>query len=373
MFELWRRSNVPSVLVGLILFLVGATGALAGPAPYGAYSLFSQGSGRVMGMGGVYAATIDDATGVEYNPATTALAKWRVDLGATNNRVDNHDPSSQTYSDSQIYLSQTQPYSYLFYTGAARLGPLVVGAGYSTPYQFIYSTTSQFSPGVDASIKVTSFDAMIAARLRENFGIGVTGHFEKLSESIKQYDQGPVEASGTAQSFSVGALYRTAKGGLGIVYFQGHRIALDSEVVNPTSLATWFRDVTIPALTTVGGFYRFNEHFIAGVDVDHFEIPTDAVDAISGLEMSDVPLSTGAKDIVHAGLEWQLIKEKDLNIVLRGGFYTEPGRILNSQSRLHRAYGLMVRFGPATLTVSFDQAAGFNNTTQGFSLALGEI
>jgi len=34
---------------------------------------------------------------------------------------------------------------------------------------------------------------------------------------------------------------------------------------------------------------------------------------------------------------------------------------------------LMVRFGPATLTVSFDQAAGFNNTTQGFSLALGEI
>lgn len=326
-----------------------------------------------MGMGGVFAATVDDATGVEYNPATTALGKWRADIGATNNRVDNHYSSLYSYDPSQTYLSQTQPYSYVFYTGAARLGPLVLGAGYSTPYQFVYSTSNAFIAGTDAAVKVTSLNAMIALRLHENFGVGVTGRFEKLNESISQAGQGSAEASGSGQSFSAGALYRTAKGGVGISYFQGHELALDTTGSNPTGYQNWFRGVKVPSLLTVGAFFRFNEHFLLGLDLERFEIPSDVVDPISGLEAYDEPLATGTKDIVHAGLEWQLIKEKDLNIVLRGGVYTEPGRMYLSESRLHRTYGLMLRFGPASLTVSFDQASGFSNTTQGFSLALGDL
>jgi hypothetical protein len=355
-------------IVGLIFasLLVTPQALAQESKPFGAYRLFSQGSGRVMAMGGTFVAIVDDATAAGYNPSGAALATWRLDFGGTNNRIDDRaDLQQNSYSS---YQTVTEAYSFINYAVAARAGSFVFGLGLSTPYQYHYSDYLQ-----NTSIVLIRYNAMLAWRMGNNFAIGVSGHHEDLKE---HFDQGSSsgDARGSALTISAGALYRTRKAGIGAVYFQGHEILVKEDGGASTAIASWLRNVMVPSATCVGGFYRMHERFTIAVDVDRFEIPRNLVDASSELQMvGEVSLVPGALQVIHGGFEWILIEDRHMNLVFRGGGYVEPARVLDSASRFHRTYGLEVQFGPAVLTVSFDQASNFTNTTQGFSLVLGAI
>ena len=357
-----------------------AQSAWAATSPYGAYTLYSQGSGRVMAMGGVYSALSDDATSVVLNPAGAALEKWSFDAGGTNNRVDDSSQPPRSlapgYSSSSTYA---QPYSYLFYAAAGRLGPVVFGVGYSDPFEFNYDDT--FSQ--KAKISIASYDAMASVRFSDSLAVGVGGHFKTLTESFENYQfgvgsAGKRETKSTSNSYSLGATYRTKKAGLGIAYYQGHTFTVDGSQNSFSAPAVFFRDVVVPAITTFGGFYMLSDRFMLAADIDQFNIPTNAVDPLSGVTSngsvgSDIPLATGNQQVLHAGFEWTLTSEKSMSLIFRGGGYLEPARYVGAGPRFHRTFGLQVRFGPAVLNVSFDQADNFNNTAQGFSVVLGEI
>ena len=77
--------------------------------------------------------------------------------------------------------------------------------------------------------------------------------------------------------------------------------------------------------------------------------------------------------VLHGGIEYKAVRSKTTDIYLRAGGYQEPARLEESKSRTHYTLGLEVRFGPAVLSVAFDQAENFNNTAQGFSLAIGAL
>ncbi len=364
--------SVAGSVAGIIaaVFLTGLCGVPFASAQvsnnYGAYRLFSQGAGRVMAMGGAFVAIVDDATAAGYNPAGAALSKWRFDFGGTNNRVDDRaDLQQSSYSSFQAV---TEAYSFVSYAVAARAGSFVFGMGVSTPYQYHYSDYLQ-----NASIVLMRYDAMLSWRMGNSFAMGISGHHEDLRE---HFDQSSLsgEARGTAISLSGGALYRTRKAGIGVVYFQGHEIPVTETGAQSPVIAAWLRNVVVPAATCVGGFYYLHERFMIAVDVDRFEIPRNVIDASSALQMvGEVSLTPGTQQVLHGGFEWTLIEDRHMNIVFRGGGYVEPARILYSESRFHRTYGLQVQFGPAVLTVSFDQANNFSNTSQGFSLVLGAI
>ena len=366
MIKLWQASK--ESIAGLICVgLLAAPPALAQERnPYGAYRLFSQGSGRVMAMGGAFVAIVDDATAAGYNPAGAALSKWRLDFGGTNNRVDDRAEIQQSSYSS--YQTVTEAYSFINYAVAARAGSFVFGLGVSTPYQYTYTDYMQ-----NASIVLIRYNAMLAWRMGNNFAIGVSGHYEDLKEHIDR-SSSSADARGSALSISAGALYSTRKSGIGAVYFQGHEVTVKAEAGSSAAVSSWLRNVFVPTATCVGGFYRFHERFLVAVDVDRFEVPSKLIDASTDLQMSgEVPLTSGMAQVLHDGFEWALIEDHHMNIVVRGGGYVEPGRILYGASRFHRTYGLQVQFGPAVLTVSFDQANNFSNTTQGFSLVLGAI
>lgn len=363
------------LFISLVFFLFAGP-VLAASNPYGAYHLFSRGSGRVMAMGGVFAALSNDANAVTENPAGPAVGKWKLDAGATSNRVDNRE--NQTQSTNSVYdTTFKQPYSYTAYAAAARLGPIVLGAGYSNPFDYEYDNlnNSYSATRTIAGIKISSIDALIAARFGEEFGIGVSGHFQNLTQTFKQQSTN-LSSESAANTISVGAVYRSKKAGFGVVYTPGVTFTIDSSKNTSIPLASWFRDVAIPSTTVFGGYIRLNDRIILAADMDQYVVSINSVDVLSGLNLpnsTDVALYTGNIQVLHFGFEWLLATDKNFELFFRGGAYQEPARIVKGESRFHRTYGLQIRFGPVELNVSYDQAANFSSTSQGFSLVLGSL
>lgn len=362
------------VLVGMMNFVPES---MATNSPVGAYELFTRASSRVMGMGGTFAALSDDATACVFNPAGTALAQWRVDGGAATDQISNTEYPTKNSSASYPYAYE-QPFSYTAYAAAARIGPAVVGASYSNPYEYVYDSTSNYGStyGSTAHLTVSSIDAMLAWRFGDSFAIGVAEHFQTLTDQLVQNGV-TVVAKGTANPVSVGVVFRKKNYGIGAVYNQGATYSVDSANNASFTYTTWFRDVVEPSILVLGGFYRLSEHFLFAVDLDQYSIPSGTVDASSGLSAaytgSDVALNTGTQQVWHGGVEWTLANEKNFDVIFRAGGYQEPARLVLGVARLHGTLGLQVRFGLAVLNVSFDQADGFNSTSQGFSLVFDAI
>lgn len=359
---------------------VGLAATAVSTKPYGAYTLYSQGSGRVMAMGGVFSSLSDGANSLTLNPSGAALANWTVDAAASNT-IFNDSAAAPTGTFGVMGTQSSEAFSYQAFAVAGRVGSFVFGLGTSTPYQFSYDDTSSNH----AKMSITSYDAMLAVQLGEYFSVGICGHMntltEKLLSSLVNSNNGiHVDSDNSTtvsgNSFSAGATFRTKKSGLGITYFQPQTYSVDPTLPVGVNNVAYFRDVVVPSLVVFGGFYRLNSRILVSVDVDQFSIPSNTVDPLSGVNTSfygDVQLTTGNLQVLHGGFEWVLATEKNMDIIFRGGAYQEPARYLKGDSRFHRTFGLQVRFGLAVLNVSFDQSANFDNTSQGFSLVLGAL
>lgn len=380
-------------LLGIICtFGVSAWGQAT--SPFGAYSLYPQGTARVMGMGGVFAATTDDASGTVFNPAGPALEKWSFDITGTSNRVDDQDKvtKSVSYMPSSTLTDgfNRGPYTYNFFSTAVRLGSMVFGAGQSRPYDFRTNYGNQITPEVtseqrSAMVSVENYDAFIGAKLGDTLGLGVAGHYSKLSEHYSENGLGfgrhyvYANHESTTPWFSAGLAFKNKKGGVGVTYFQGYRLKGDSAknsalYADTANYYSMFREVAVPARTVFGGSAQVSDRLLAAFDIEVIDVPSGLVDVQLSLTGNvEVPLQSGTRQLMKGGVEWSVLKQRNMELIVRGGAYQEPNRLRDGGSRFHRTFGLQVRFGFAVLAVSFDQAENFNNTSQGFSIIAGEI
>ena len=346
--------------------------------PYGAYSLFPQGSSRVMGMGGAFTALSDDATGILYNPAGMPLSRYSISAGGTNNRVTNRE-----YTISGSDLGYGEPYTYQQYGIAAQWYGWAIGGGVSVPYNYTANSaaanTYQFSE-YNIALKIVDFDGMLARKLGEYFSVGIGYHYETLTEKYEQISPSASSISATGNNYylSGGIAGRWKSYGAGVSYAQARRITIDpaynAQIPNQ---AEWFRDVVIPAKTSFGAYWRVHERFMLIADYDIFDKPGTAIYVSSGISNSQysapIYVADQAQSLIHGGFEWFIYDEKRVAVSIRAGGYSEPARLAGSSSRQHLTYGFEVRFGPAILSVSFDQGNNFNNTSQGFALSLDQL
>ena len=86
--------------------------AQSDPKQYGGFALFPQGSSRVMGMGGAFAAVADDVFAIPFNPAGLSFSEEIFLFGGTQNRVINREANLAGGVDF------SEPYEFLFFAAA---------------------------------------------------------------------------------------------------------------------------------------------------------------------------------------------------------------------------------------------------------------
>ncbi len=356
------------ISVYLFIAVIGLSSprALAQQYVYGAYSQFPQGSSRAMAMGGAYTGISDDVFGVLYNPAGPALGKWSVDAGGTKNSVTNRE--------TPIFGTSTSfglPYDFIFAAMGARIGSWVLAIGMSSPYSLKYQGLSE-----TAELSIFSADIYLAKKFGDKFSIGIGGHGEKLTESYKDTTLGyDVKTEADTSFVSYGLMYRGGKGGFGASYSPTHSFDIDDNLNTQLGSTVWFRDAVVPGRMKYGVFYKLSDDKTVAIDLDNIEAISNAIFVGSGISgaSSETPIIDKKQSILHGGFEWAVSKSNKNEIYLRFGGYKEPSRVESVADRMHLTFGLEVRFGPAVLSVAYDQARDFTNTAQGFSLSFGSI
>ena len=339
---------------------------------YAAYGLFPQGSSRAMGMGWAYTAVSDDAGGIIFNPAGLGVGRWKADFGGTNNHIDNRE-YDVTGNGGGFGL----PYTFIFYGGAVRFGTWVLGAGYNSPYNMDYKDESI---GKEQKLSITSLDVVLAKSFAKVFSVGVTGHAETVNLKY-YYVSGTInddkETTVKGNYFTVGALFKQPKISLGISYSSSQYFDVDENLNTGLTFGrVWFRDVSIPSKVSIGVKYEAKSDFIIAVDLDKYSVlKKEAIFPGTGDDGDTFATTILDKDyqVIHGGLEWYLSKSSESEVIWRLGAYNEPTRFLNGSDRSHFTMGLEVRFGPAILSVAYDTAKDFKNSSAGFSLSFGNI
>ncbi len=332
---------------------------------YGTYSLYPQGSSRAMGMGGAYAAVSDDPAGMVFNPAGLALSKWKFDFGGTNNNISQKE--SGLFGSTTLASSS---YSFIFGALGLRLGTWVIGIGVSSPYFLEYDQTP-----VKAKLVILSGDVLIAKKIGENFGVGISGHSESVTQNYADGSNPQVEGKATAFYPRAGLIFRKDNVRLGVSYMAAHKFDIDENLNSQLSGITYFRDCVVPAKTTFGIAVKLSGNKTLAIDFDRYGIAEDAILVGSGTSGANLPvdIKEESQTVLHGGLEWDIMGGSKSDAVFRVGGYTEPSRVVGVSSRSHLTLGLDVRFGPVVLSVAFDQASNFANTAQGFTVRVGEL
>jgi hypothetical protein len=330
---------------------------------FGTYNLFPQGSARSMALGGAYTALSDDQSGLIYNPSGLALSNERFDIGGGFSRLNNRE----AYRD----FSGDHSQSVDFLSGGAvlRLGSYAIGAGLSYPYQIALKDFDK-----SAEIRIQSYDFALAKAFAKKYSLGVGYHIQKLTSKYKN-DTTSTDQSDEASAsfFTIGASYRNKKGGIGFSFSPHHEYELDEKKNTLLGNETWFSTAKVPDKLSIGVFWHMNEHVMLVADYDRFSSMKDIYYPGSQNFYGQIKILEKEKTVLHGGIEWRVIQSTATDFTLRGGAYQEPQRLDPGGSRNHYTLGIEVRFGPAVLTVSFDQAEKFNNSAQGFSISYGSI
>lgn len=374
--------------------LLSSTSVLAqnawGDSPYGAYSFFPQGSDRAMALGGASVALIDDASAIVFNPAGAAIGptgpaknQWRANIGTTNNSID-HQELGYNFPDTYgtYETKYDSPYSYFFYAGAVRLGSWVIGAAYSSPYFYEFKDINSLSRREISrfEVKLRSIDYMVAYQISPDLSVGFAGHNETLREfynntSLPAPIPAGFESTASNQYFSGGVMFRHGWYGIGASYSQRREFKVDTSAntILSTYNTTPFRDVVIPARTTVGIFVRPIDRLMVSVDSEFIERLDKQAVYVSAATTSTELLKQEAVTLLRGGVEADVIKDKDYDLTLRAGGYNEPTRFENGRARLHYTYGATLRLWLVVLSYGADQAEKFSNSAYSASVKLDDF
>lgn len=348
----------------------GSHTALAQDAAYGAYGLFPGGTTRVLAMGGAAVGLSDDAGAVLYNPAGLSMSRWIFDLAGTTNRVVNREVDFD--GDTQL---DGLPYDFVFSSLGLRLGPLGIGGGYSQPYNLDFSSNF-VANGVTKLLKIESRDLAISWRFWESLSFGMTGHQEKVVLGYKDEAMAlDLESQAEAFYLTFGFRYNNdRKIGLGVTYSPERRYNLDESLdTQITPSAEWFHDVVVPAKLVLGGSVKLTGRLMWVGDVDiYYPVKKAFYVGGSSTDPSD-QVESDQKVVIHGGFEYQVINNKNIAFVWRGGGYQEPPRLNFSKNRLHYTMGVEVRLGFITLSAAYDQAPDFSNIAQTLGLSLSAL
>ena len=331
---------------------------------HGAYGLFPQGSIRVIGMGGAFAALSDDASGMLFNPAGLPHSEWKYDFGASSSRINNEEGSTD--------FTLNQDYNAQFYAAAAKFGKnIVLAAGLSSPFEL-----KENSDAIDKELVLISADLALAFKMGK-FSFGVTGHYEQASLKFRNdnFNTPLAEQENTVFYPTIGLSYRGNRAGIGVSHTLERVHDIDESVNSSNSQSFWFRDVEIPSKTTIGVYYQTNKKVLLVLDLDIVDAPENSFLAGSGTDGANTGLLLLEKQqiVIHGGLEYLFLSNRKTEVRMQAGGYQEPARFAGGESRNHLTLGLEVRFGPLQLGVSYDQARDFQNTAASFSLSLGHI
>ncbi len=332
---------------------------------YGVYGLYPVGSTRVLGMGGAFAGLSDDASAINFNPAGLAMTRFKYDLASGSNRIVNKELDIWG-TGQKIGV----PYNFNFYSAAFRSGSLAFGGGFSQPFQLdLNESTSS-----EDVLHIESYELFLAYKFSEHFSLGVTLHQERASMKYSNsWSSIDFETEQSKPYPTVGLTYRDSRRkGFGVVYSPERRYDLD-ESGNTQIGTTFIRDIVIPAKLTVGGFFKSHDKLIWVLDVDFVQPVTDAVFIYDVSSYSTHKIVEQQATIVHGGYELEIVNQRDLEFVWRGGGYTEPPRFAMNSSRFHFTMGVELRLGIVTMAASYDQSEGFNNMAQSISLNIDSI
>lgn len=329
------------------------------------YTLIPEASGRGLGMGGASTALSDNASGVFSNPAGLAFGRWDFDFDLTQTRSSNEQIRSVYSKD------KSQPVD--FFGGALtyKLGVWAIGLGVHAPYALHLKEGYQ-----EARWNRQGVAIVLSRQITKRLALGVSYQLQTLDQSYSDSDTGERGSeSSTSDFYKLGLSYRANRSGVGLFYAPGYRFNFDNPRGENLSF-TFFEEAVVPAQWGVGLFHQLHLDLLLAVDLRVFLPQSEALypgsigDRFNGGSLASVDQQT---EVLHGGLEWMLSRSKSTEVTLRLGAYNEPRQFVPDPHRLHFTYALDVRFGPAKVSVSFDQAEDFTNTSQGVSIAIGEI
>lgn len=350
-----------AAIVCILLPLLSAHCFAQTRTAFGTYGLYPQGSTRVLAMGGAFAASSDDASGIFINPAGSAFSKDQFDIANGENRVINKEEDWD--GDSR---PDGLPYFTRYTSGFIRIGSLAIGGGISSPYELDYDNGGLASQSFH--INLTNSFATVAWRIFKSLSIGVILFDEKVEYKIvDKTTDSKTTSEDMLKYYGYGLVFQPSpRVSIGLSHIPRRRYTID-ESLNSTTFTQWFYDALIPSKTTFGISFLVNTKLKWSIDADIFGKPDDEVRIPGSFLLGDT-FKKKSFMVPHGGFEYFVVRHKHMEFVWRGGGYNEPARIENLNSRWHFTMGVEYRMSAFSFSAAYDQAADFSSTARSISL-----
>ncbi len=356
-------------MIALTIWTFTSQWAHGSETAWGTYSLTPVGSTRVLGMGGAFTGLADDASAVFVNPAGLSISRYWVDLEGTTNRVVNRE-----YDSDNDEVKDGLPFTSTFISAAARVGSFGLGVGYRKPFE----VSDDFGGNAESKseIGIENFAASVSLGIKKYFAVGVTGVQEKARVRYTDLSSGiDVEDKSESVYPIIGMLlHYDRKLSAGISYTPERKHVIDESLNSQAELSTttWFRDLVIPQKLSFGLSLLGKRKVLWTGDVDVYSPVSNAV-AVGRFANNEGEIINKQQVLVHGGFEWPVLKEKNLELLWRGGGYQEPKRVTAGESRFHFTMGLEFRLGFVVLAASYDHASDYSNVAQSASISINAL
>jgi hypothetical protein len=309
------------------------------------------------------------------NPAGLALNKWWGEIAVDINTLQNQ--SDDLNSDGDFDNLRNSLY---FWRGALHFGRVSFGLIYDTPFVKDIQYTEPLNSDLvqrKLTLVLKSVDIPLSYQFSKEFAIGTTWHtrtallrFQSISSNPLSQ---PIDLATESDTLAVtlGLLYRHngKRWAAGLAHTPQHSFSVDTDLNTQVTPAIWFRNISVPARTTIGFHYQPSPRLTLQTDLSLYHAtsgyipPGDQVTSSSSSRRIEANTLTSLK----FGSEWRAIEKSSWLVILFLGTYMEPQTGGASSEKHHVTTGARYEAGQMSVNLGVDSARGYFNLAGGLS------
>lgn len=346
----------------LVLFLIFTLPDSLQATTYGAFGNHTQGSSRVLGLGGAFTAISNDSNAFYFNPAGPTLSDLDLQFEASTTQLTNNELS---LNESNFLNAEYVPQQFDLVGIHYKKGRFSFGLGYLVPY---WVEVKSMFPTSLKSLKIQETGVNVSYALSDSFAFGINGKYSQATQLQQVAPSTKDEISPAITYWQWGLIYSKKRWAI------GYSFSPELLWQKTASTNTLILDVASPEKQVVGLSYFIKPDKIRfTADIISVKKLQNSVAFETNSSFENNPIKSEDVTFPKLGIEFLLVQNSRTNAQFRMGYYDEPARFQGSESRQHFCIGFEVRLGPALLQIAQDQAKNFNTTSQALSVIFDKL
>ncbi|OGS20558.1 MAG: hypothetical protein A2252_09880 [Elusimicrobia bacterium RIFOXYA2_FULL_39_19] len=361
----------------LILMVLVFLKSVCFASNYLAYTGYSRGSSKVIGMGGAFTGIADDVNSIIYNPAGFAFSDYNnyVSLNYVNFIDKSFDFDKASKDD--VWKSEATNFGFLHKTKKSNgfTWGFYLDGLYNLTFTNNLADKNKFvldmgHPGeryeISFSLTRILFPLIWKYNDRLAFGVNASILVARLSYDYHApADYMSVYEDSTTFHCDLSAMYKVSdKVQFGIMVRPPAYFDVNENRNADIGTFKWFNDIHMPLQINTGVGYKMNKQFMFDFDLHYAKFDGNEILPGSNLvpEFAEYKLKTRQSLSPHLGGQYQsTLMKKDFFV--RAGYYYQPGLFETLEDKHHFTYSLSWRLIklPAWVYVMEYLSVGFSN------------